>query len=58
MVSRFALGHQWLEDALNDFVPEEHYDEFGVMVLALSFFSSRRLAEPLSQGARSRPLAQ
>jgi uncharacterized protein len=41
----FALGHQWLEDTWSECVPEEHDDEFGVIVLALSFFSSRRLAE-------------
>ena len=41
----FALGHQWLEDAWNDCVPKAYADEFGMMVLVLSFFSSRRLAE-------------
>ena len=40
----FTLGHDWLSETWDPYVPEDD-DEFGPIVLALSFFASRRLAE-------------
>lgn len=45
----FSFGHQWLEPAWRDRVPEELEDEFGAAVLALSFFSSEDVAEACRQ---------
>lgn len=41
----FLYGHQWLEEAWEETVPEELDEEFGPILMALTFFSSRRLAE-------------
>ena len=41
----FSQGHGWLEETWDEYVPEEYDDEFNTLVLALTFFSSRRLAE-------------
>ena len=41
----FSQGHGWLEDTWDEYVPEEYDDEFATLLLALTFFSSRRLAE-------------
>jgi uncharacterized protein len=41
----FAQGHGWLEETWDEYVPGEHDDGFGSLVLVLTFFSSRRLAE-------------
>ena len=40
----FTLGHDWLRETWQRYVPEDD-DSFGTIVLALSFFSARRLAE-------------
>ncbi len=41
----FVAGYQWLEETWGEYVPNEHDDEFGSLVMVLSFFSSRRFAE-------------
>lgn len=41
----FLRGHQWLEESWNSCVPKEMDDEFAAMLMALSFFASRDLAE-------------
>ena len=44
------LGHGWLSDTWDSYLPEdEGDDEFGVLVLALSFFATRRLARAYSK---------
>ncbi len=39
------IGHDWLEEVWDEYLPEEIDGEFGSTAMALSFFSSRRLAE-------------
>ena len=41
----FTLGHDWLADAWDEFVPESLDDECGSSAMVLSFFASRKLAE-------------
>ena len=41
----FVLGHDWLSEVWEEYLPESVDKEFGATVMALSFFSSRRLAE-------------
>ena len=41
----FLLGHQWLEELWKETVPEELDDELGSILMTLSFFSSRQMAE-------------
>lgn len=42
----FVLGHNWLSETWELYLPdEEEDDEFGSVVLVLSFFARRRLAE-------------
>ena len=41
----FLLGHQWLEELWEAYVPETLDEEFGATIMTLSFFSSRQLAE-------------
>ncbi len=41
----FVAGYQWLEETWDEYVPDEHDDEFGSLLMVLSFFSSRTFAE-------------
>ena len=41
----FLRGHQWLEDLWEESVPKELAEELGSILMTLSFFSSRELAE-------------
>ena len=41
----FLRGHQWLEELWEETVPEELAEELEATFMALSFFSSRELAE-------------
>ena len=41
----FLRGHQWLEALWEETVPEELDDELGSILMTLSFFSSREIAE-------------
>jgi uncharacterized protein len=41
----FLRGHQWLEDIWDSYVPEELDDELAAVLLTLSFFASKELAE-------------
>jgi uncharacterized protein len=45
----FRLGHTWLEDVWDQYVPEELDDQFAATLLTLSFFSSRKIAEAFRQ---------
>lgn len=47
----FSFGHQWLERAWHDRVPDSLEEHYGAAVLALSFFSSRQVAEACCQQA-------
>ena len=41
----FLRGHQWLEELWEDYVPKELQEELDATLVALSFFSSRQMAE-------------
>lgn len=41
----FIRGHTWLSESWDEHVPDDLEDQFGTMIMALSFFASRRLAE-------------
>jgi uncharacterized protein len=41
----FIRGHSWLEESWTAYLPEELDEEVGAMLLTLSFFASRDLAE-------------
>ena len=41
----FLRGHQWLEALWEETVPQELDDELGSILMTLSFFSSREIAE-------------
>ena len=41
----FMVGHDWLAELWDEFLPDELDEEFGSAAMVLSFFSSRRLAE-------------
>lgn len=41
----FGAGHQWLEASWEHCVPEDLEEEFGAVLMTLTFFGSRRLAE-------------
>ena len=41
----FMMGHDWLAEVWDEYLPEELDGEFGSTAMVLSFFSARRLAE-------------
>lgn len=41
----FMLGHDWLEEVWDEYLPEQLDGELGSCAMVLSFFSSRRMAE-------------
>jgi uncharacterized protein len=41
----FMMGHDWLAEVWDEYLPEELDDEVGSSTMVLSFFSSRQLAE-------------
>lgn len=41
----FMLGHDWLEEVWDEYLPDELDGEVGSCAMVLSFFSSRRMAE-------------
>jgi yecA family protein len=41
----FMMGHDWLTEVWDEYLPEELDDEVGSSAMVLSFFSSRKLAE-------------
>jgi uncharacterized protein len=41
----FMLGHTWLKESWDEFLPEEYREDLGALFLALGFFASRRAAE-------------
>lgn len=43
--SGFLQGHQWLEESWDAYVPKQLDEEYASILLTLSFFSSRKLAE-------------
>lgn len=41
----FMIGHDWLSEVWDEYLPEELDGDLGSAAMVLSFFSSRRLAE-------------
>ena len=41
----FLIGHEWLEELWDEELPDDLDQEIGVVLMALSFFASRDLAE-------------
>jgi len=41
----FMMGHDWLAEVWDEYLPKELDDEVGSAAMVLSFFSSRKLAE-------------
>jgi len=37
-------GHQWLEEDWDPYVPEEFDQDFGMLIMTLSFFATPALA--------------
>ena len=55
----FARGHQWLEDVWDSLLPDQLEQDVGLMLLTMSFFVSRPLAERLLSETKSpRTLAE
>ena len=41
----FTIGHDWLSDTWSEMLPKELEEEYSLLVMTLSFFASRQLAE-------------
>ena len=54
----FLLGHDWLTDSWDPYVPREMDEEFGAMLMALTFFSSPRLADAYRKETKSASLGE
>lgn len=51
----FMVGHSWLADVWDEYLLDEMDGEFGSTAMALSYFSSRRLAEMYHAEATTTP---
>lgn len=51
----FMVGHDWLAEVWDEYLPDELDGEFGSTAMVLSFFSSRRLAELFHLEATTTP---
>jgi uncharacterized protein len=54
----FLQGHQWLEDVWNAYVPSELDDELAAMLMTLSFFASKEIAEAFCAETEGKNLAE
>lgn len=45
----FIVGHSWLEESWDAYTPHELDDDLGAMLMALTFFASKDVAEALRQ---------
>ena len=52
----FLQGHQWLEESWDAYVPKELDEEYASMLMTLSFFASKKLAEEFCAEAGNREL--
>src|SRR5512143_4222653 len=51
----FALGHDWLSETWDEYVPDDHSEisqELAACLVTLSFFSSRQMAEAVYREGR------
>jgi uncharacterized protein len=49
----FAAGYDWLRETWDEYIPDEYSDDHGGLLLVLSYFSSRSLAEAFHRETRS-----
>jgi uncharacterized protein len=54
----FLRGHQWLEESWDPYIPEDLDEDFGSILLTLSFFTSKELAQAYCEEAGNRDLAE
>jgi uncharacterized protein len=55
----FARGHQWLQDVWDSLLPDQLDKDVGLMLMTMSFFISRRMAERMREETQStRTLAE
>lgn len=54
----FLRGHQWLQESWDAYVPDEIDDDYAAMLMALSFFASKKLAEEYCDEAGGRDLRE
>jgi uncharacterized protein len=53
----FLQGHQWLEESWDAYVPDEIEEDYAAMLMTLSFFESRQLADAYCAETGGRALA-
>lgn len=54
----FLRGHQWLQESWDAYVPDEIDDDYAAMLMTLSFFASKKLAEAYCDEAGGRELRE
>lgn len=55
----FIVGHLWLEETWDAYVPDALDEEFGAVLMVLSFFGNRRVAEEFTkEGDENRSLEE
>ena len=54
----FLHGHQWLQESWDAYVPDEIDDDYAAMLMTLSFFASKKLAEAYCGEAGGRELTE
>ncbi len=47
----FVLGHQWLEELWDEYLPEALDEQFSAALMVLSCFASRKMAEAFREDA-------
>ena len=50
-------GHHWLDESWDPYVPAELDDEFAALLMALSFFASKNIAEAFRMETKQKNLA-
>ena len=54
----FLHGHQWLQESWDAYVPDEIDNDYAAMLMTLSFFASKKLAEAYCAEAGGRELTE
>lgn len=50
----YFMGHSWLEDVWDEYIPEQLSDELGSCMMILSFFSSPNIAQAFNKETKSK----
>jgi len=53
----FAIGHDWLYESWEEYLPESLIDELGSLMLLLSFFGSRKLADAYVKESKNKDVS-